>query len=203
MGPHLISLLRGARWEGAPGSAGAGAVAADRRRAIARSRRLSSALSAARAAGGHRAAHREYGDVPLERSATAVHAQTGCLSSWPNCGPKCASTRARLPRSFHPGTLSCTPRHARHPSRPSPRTTLSERECQRPHLRHEPRAAPAASPPAPALFAVLAAAPRGTESSFWQSGFRSGSLTVESVLFHAKSGFSGPVQIQATAPGDS
>ena len=41
MGPHLISLLRGARWEGAPGSAGAGAVAADRRRAIARSRRLS------------------------------------------------------------------------------------------------------------------------------------------------------------------
>ena len=56
--------------------------------------------------------------------------------------------------------------HARHPSRPSPRTTLSERECQRPHLHHEPRAAPAASPPAPALFAVLAAAPRGTESSF-------------------------------------
>ena len=83
LGPHLISLLRGARWEGAPGSAGAGAVAADRRRAIARSRRLSSALSAARAAGGHRAAHREYGDVPLERSAAAVHAQTGCLSSWP------------------------------------------------------------------------------------------------------------------------
>ena len=118
-------------------------------------------------------------------------------TSSPNCGPKCASTRARLPRSFHPGTLSCTPRHARHPSRPSPRTTLSERECQRPHLRHEPRAAPAASPPAPALFAVLAAAPRGTESSFWQSGFRSGGLTVESVLFHAKSGLSGPVQIQA------
>ena len=83
VGRHLISRLRAARWEGAPVSAGAGAVAAGRRRAIARSRRLSSAPSAARAAGGHRAAQRGYGDVPLERSVAAVHAQTGCLSSWP------------------------------------------------------------------------------------------------------------------------
>ena len=97
-------------------------------------------------------------------------------TSSPNCGPKCASTRARLPRGC-PGPSTPAPCRGRrpsrsaahvapHPSRPSPRTTLSERECQRPHLRHEPRAAPAASPPAPALFAVLAAAPRGTESSF-------------------------------------
>ena len=83
MGRHLISHLRGARWEGAAGSARAGAVAAGRRRTIARSRRLSSSLSAARAAGGYRAAQRGCGDVPRDRSFEAVDAPTGCLVGWP------------------------------------------------------------------------------------------------------------------------
>ena len=48
-------------------------------------------------------------------------------------------------RSVRPGTLSQTLRHPRHASRPSPRTALSERECQLPRLHHELRPFPAAN----------------------------------------------------------